>query len=157
MNLISVKCKETSKHPLHHPHFPCHSPDQSTGPSSFWNIPHYHWSKVPMLICRTSHTHLTENTCGEQCCPRAHPHPPSHLSPYLPGTQSRRSPRSWAEDLMFRSVNWGVLISQSKTRAEPLSQTCKGRSSLGNNMHNFHVGAAVWTEPRRGWEGSAWA
>ena len=55
-------------------------------------------------------------------------------APSSPGTQSRRSPRSWAENLVFRSVNWGVLISQSKTRAELLSQTCKGRSSLGNNM-----------------------
>ena len=35
---------------------------------------------------------------------------------------------------MFKSVDRGVLISQSKTRAELLSQTWMGRSSLGNNM-----------------------
>ena len=137
MNLTSLKCTEATKHPLHHPHFLCHRPDQSTGPSSFWNFPHSLRSKHPMFVCMTSHTHRTrrQNTHGEWRCPQNWgPHrllmPP--LS--LPGTQSRRSPRSWAGNLMFRSLNWGVLISQSKIRAELLSQTCKGRSSLGNHM-----------------------
>ena len=35
---------------------------------------------------------------------------------------------------MIRSVDRGVLISQSEIRAELLSQTCKGRSSLGNHV-----------------------
>ena len=61
MNLTSMKCKEATKHPLHHPHFLCHSPDQSIGPSSFWNFPHSLKSKHPMFICTTSHTHRTRD------------------------------------------------------------------------------------------------
>ena len=49
---------------------------------------------------------------------------------------------------MFRSVNWGVLVSQSKTRAELLSQTCKGRSSLGNNMQMPCWGQQCAQSPR---------
>ena len=107
-----------------------------------------------MPICRTSHTHLTENTCGEQCCPRAHPpQPPSHPPPSLLGIQSRRSPRSWAENLMFRSMDRGVLISQSKTRVELLSQTCKGRSSLGNHMQIPWSGQRCGQSQREGGRG----
>ena len=137
MNLTSLKCTEATKHPLHHPHFLCHRPDQSTGPSSFWNFPHSLRSKRPMFFCTTSHTHRTrrQNTHGEWRCPQNWGPHPSLMPPLsLPGTQSRRSPRSWAGNLMFRSLNWGVLISQSKIRAELLSQTCKWRSSLGNHM-----------------------
>lgn len=77
--------------------------------------------------------------------------------PSLPGTQSRRSPRSWAGNLMFRSVDRGVLISQSKTRAELLSQTCKGRSSLGNHMQIPCWGQWCGQSQRQGGRGQAQA
>lgn len=99
--LISVKCKETFKHTLHHPHFLCPEPDQSTGPSSFWNFPHSHRSKVPMPICRTSHTHLTERTRVESSAApelTASPPPPSHPPPSLPGIQSRREPQELSRE-----------------------------------------------------------
>ena len=41
-----------------------------------------------------------------------------------------------------------VLVSQSKTRAELLSQTCKGRSSLGNNMQIPWWGQQCAQSPR---------
>lgn len=154
MNLISVKCRETSKYPLHHPHFPGHSPDLSTRPSSFWNIPHSHRSKVPMPICRTRHTHLTENIRGEHCCPQSSPPIPLlNPSPSLPGTQSRSSSRSWAGNHMFSSVNWGVLISQSKTKSWAFISDLEGKVLPEEQHANPLVGAEVWTEPGGGGTG----
>ena len=104
-------------------------------------------------------SNMETKTQEKKCCPRApHSlHPPSHPPPSSPGTQSRRSPRSWAGNLMFRSVNWGVLVSQSKTRAELLSQTCKGRSSLGNHMQIPCWGQWCGQSQRQGGRGHAQA
>lgn len=133
-----MKCKEADKHLPHHPHFLL---------SQYWpeyrsffllELPHSLRSKHPIFICTTSYTHGTcrRNTHGELSCPRTRPQPPLScpLCPYLGPRAGGSPPRSWSRNLMFRSVNWGVLISQSKTRAELLSQTWKGRSSLGNHM-----------------------
>ena len=65
-----------------------------------------------------------------------------HLGPRAGGAQELTG------NLMFRSVNWGVLVSQSKTRAELLSQTCKGRSSLGNNRQIPWWGQRCAQSPR---------
>ena len=133
MNLTSLKCKK----PLNIPYI---TPTSSVTVLTRVQVllPSGTFLTLSDLnICTTSHTHRTgrQNTHGEWRCPQNWgPHPPLMPSLSLPGTQSRRNPRSWAGNLMFRSLNWGVLISQSKTRAELLSQTCKGRSSLGNHM-----------------------
>ena len=148
MNLTSMKCKEATKHPLHHPHFLCHSPDQSTGPSSFWNFPHSLRSKHPTFICTISHTHRTrrQNTHGELRCPQNWgPHPPLMPTLSLPGTQSRRQEMSRqphvqkfelrSPDKSEQDQSW-AFISDLQRKVLP-----------GEPHANHLVGAVTWIEP----------
>ena len=157
MNLISVKCRETSKHPLHHPHFPGHSPDQSTGPSSFWNISHSHRSKAPMPICRTSHTHLTKNPGGEQCCPQSSS--PIFLlnpSPSFPGAQSRAAPgaeQGTTCSAVWTEESWLV---RARPRAELLSQILNKGPRWGTTCKSPAGGRGV-DRARGRWEGSTFS
>ena len=142
-----MKCRETSKHPLHHPHFPGHSLSRAQDllPSeTFLTLIdlRFPWPSAGQV------THLTENTRGEQCCPQSSP--PILLlnpSPSLPGAQSRSSPRSWAGNHVLSSVNWGVLISQSKTRSWAFISDLEGKVLPEEQHANPLVGAEVWTEP----------
>ena len=152
-----MKCRETSKHPLHHPHFPGHSPDQSTGPSSFWNIPHSHRSQVPMPICRTRHTSNREHTWRAVLPPELTP-PSSSSTPLHPYLGPRAGAAPGAQQGTTCSAVWTEesWLVRARPGAELVSQTWKGRSSLRNNMQIPWWGQRCGQSQER-WEGSTFS
>ena len=97
MNLTSVKCTEATKHPLHHPHFLCHSPDQSTGPSSFWNFPHSLRSKHLHDKPYTSNRQ-TEHTWRVEMPPELRPPSSSHAPSVLTWDPEQEEPQELSRE-----------------------------------------------------------